>query len=195
MRKQVSGRLHDPPLRRRDIATRPIRCQVHFMKAIAVLVALLLVSLLSAQTPPAPPPESRQFDFWIGDWEVFSSDGKKQGENRIERMADGWGLLENWTAANGTTGKSLNTWTPRTKRWQQFWVSAGGALELAGGLNDKGEMVLEGRFTRRDGQEQVNRITWTPNPDDTVRQHWQSSSDGGATWTTSFDGLYRKRKK
>lgn len=165
------------------------------MKIFIWLVGLLAASTLAAQSPLSLPPEARQFDFWIGDWEVYSSDGKKQGENRIEKIGDGWGLLENWTAANGTTGKSLNTWTPRARRWQQFWVSAGGALELAGGLNEKGEMVLEGRFTRRDGKELVNRITWTPNPDGSVRQHWQTSSDGGATWTTAFDGIYRRKAK
>lgn len=165
------------------------------MKIIVALAALFLGSTLSAQTPPAPPPEARQFDFWVGEWEVFSPDGKKQGENRIERMAGGWGLLENWTGADGSDGKSLNTWMPRKKQWQQFWIGQGGALELAGGLNEKGEMVLEGRFTGRDGKERVNRITWTPNPDSTVRQHWQSSTDGGASWTTVFDGLYRRKGK
>ena len=25
---------------------------------------------------------------------------------------------------------------------------------------------------------------------DRVRQHWESSSDGGTTWTTAFDGVY-----
>ena len=27
--------------------------------------------------------------------------------------------------------------------------------------------------------------------DGTVRQHWETSGDGGATWATAFDGLYR----
>lgn len=157
---------------------------------------LLLVSSLSAQGPlPAPPPEARQFDFWLGEWEVFSPDGKKQGENRIEPVAGGWGLLEDWTGAGGYTGKSLNTWFPAKKRWQQFWVGQGGALELAGGLNERGEMVLTGRSAGADGKEILERITWTPNPDGTVRQHWQQSADGGATWTTVFDGRYRKKAK
>ena len=164
------------------------------MKIIAALATLFLVAIISAQTPPSPPPEARQFDFWLGDWEVFSPDGKKQGENCIERIANGWGLLENWTSADGNDGKSLNTWIPRKQQWQQFWVGTGGALELAGGLNDKGEMVLEERSIGRDGKERVNRITWTPNHDGTVRQHWQSSTDGGKAWTTVFDGIYRKKR-
>jgi hypothetical protein len=38
----------------------------------------------------------------------------------------------------------------------------------------------------------LNRITWTPNPDGTVRQRWDQSTDSGATWTTVFDGLYAR---
>jgi hypothetical protein len=165
------------------------------MKLRACLAALALVSALAAQNLPTPPPEARQFDFWIGDWEVFSPDGKKAGENRIESMAEGWGLLENWIGGGGYTGKSLNTWLPQKKQWQQFWVGAGDALLLSGGLNEKGEMVLVGQATDRAGKEVINRITWTPNADGTVRQHWESATDGGATWTKVFDGLYRKKAK
>lgn len=166
------------------------------MKLPAWLSALVLVSTAVAQTPPpVPPPEARQFDFWIGAWEVFSPDGKKQGENRIEPMAGGWGLREDWTGTGGYTGQSLNTWMPDKQQWQQFWIGVGGALELAGGLNDQGEMVLGGKSTGPDGKETRQRITWTPNPDGTVRQHWEQSPDGGQSWTTVFDGLYRKKAK
>lgn len=165
------------------------------MKLTLWFAALVFVSTLPAQTTPlAPPAEARQFDFWVGEWEVLSPDGKKAGENVIEKMAGGWGLLENWTGAGGYTGKSLNAWMPHKKQWQQFWIGVGGALELSGGLNGKGEMVLAGRTIGRDGREMVNRITWTPNPDGTVRQHWQSSVDGGTTWSTAFDGHYRRKK-
>jgi hypothetical protein len=39
-----------------------------------------------------------------------------------------------------------------------------------------------------------HRVAWYDNPDGTVRQWWESSTDGGATWETAFDGLYRKKK-
>ncbi len=158
------------------------------------LLGLLFVPhLLPAQVPPAPPPEARQFDFWLGEWDVVTPDGKPAGKSRIEKMAGGWGLLENWTDADGTSGKSLNTWFPAKKQWQQFWVGSGGALELAGGLNVQGEMVLTGVAIAATGGQKLDRITWTPNADGTVRQHWEQSTDNGHVWATVFDGLYRKR--
>jgi hypothetical protein len=162
---------------------------------ILALVGTLLVLNLPAQTPPSPPPlppESHQFDFWLGEWTVTNPAGKKAGESRIESIAAGSGLLENWTGAGGGIGKSLNCWNPAKKQWQQFWVGAGGSvLELGGGLVG-GNMVLSGEHDVG-GQRTIERITWTPNPDGSVRQHWEQSTDGGKTWKTSFDGLYRKK--
>jgi hypothetical protein len=172
------------------------------MKSRFLLVAglVLTASILCAQAP-APPPVNRDFDFWIGEWDVTTPDGRPAGSNRIEPVAGGRGLLEHWEGAAqpdgrpGVPGKSLNAYDPATQKWRQFWVGGGGAvLELAGGLAD-GNMVLVGERPLRDGRRQTNRITWTPKADGTVRQHWEQSLDGGSTWTTAFDGLYRRRSE
>lgn len=163
------------------------------------LAGALLAALppLSAQTappgPPPPPAEARQFDFWIGDWEVFTPDGRPAGENRIERIAAGWGLLEHWSGPGGANGWSLNTWVPGKSQWRQFWVGLGGALELSGGLDAAGRMVLVGETVARDGRRLRQRITWTPEADGTVRQHWEQSAEETAGWKTVFDGRYRRK--
>lgn len=145
-----------------------------------------------ASAQAALPPESRQFDFWLGEWDVTNPAGKAAGRSRIEAIAGGAGLLETWTGATGYSGRSLNAWNAARKQWQQFWVgSDGGVLELNGGLVD-GRMVLTGEHNVR-GRHLIERITWTPNADGSVRQHWEQSADAGKTWTTAFDGLYRKK--
>lgn len=159
----------------------------------SLLVPLALVAQQpSPPPPPVAPPESAQFDFWVGEWEVTGKGGKVVGRSRIEKIASGWGLLENWESPR-FPGKSINAWNPAKKCWQQFWVGSGGAiLELTGGLDAHGSMVIRGENPAPNGDTLLNRITYTPNADGTVRQHWEISSDGGATWSTSFDGLYRR---
>jgi hypothetical protein len=151
---------------------------------------------LSAQPAALPPlpPESHQFDFWIGEWEVFNPDGTLGGHSRVEGIAEGHALLENWTDADGSSGKSLNVYNVSRKQWQQFWVgSETPVLELRGGLQN-GSMVLTGRRTLSGGGRATDRLTWTPNADGTVRQLWEISRDNGKTWQTNFDGLYRRKK-
>ncbi len=48
--------------------------------------------------------ESRQFDFWIGDWDVFVN-GNKVGENLVELEMKGCTLVENWKNTGGGLGK------------------------------------------------------------------------------------------
>ncbi len=65
-------------------------------------------------------------------------------------------------------------------------------LSLEGGIV-RGEMVLQGtRLNAKSGKPQKQRITWTPNKDGSVRQHWETSDDDGRAWVNAFDGIYRK---
>ncbi|HEY5550402.1 MAG TPA: hypothetical protein VIK52_00835 [Opitutaceae bacterium] len=163
---------------------------------LACLASIFVMGTVSAQQqqPPAPPPEASQFDFWIGEWEVTQPNGKVAGYNSIVSVNGGRALLENWTSAAGNfAGKSLNSYDAVAKKWKQFWVDTGGSvLELSGGIVD-GKMVLAGRSITAAGGEMQQRITWTPNEDGSVRQHWEQSSDGGTTWQTAFDGHYVKK--
>lgn len=169
----------------------------------AACAATLLLALASAVADPAPvespmpkrkpsctATQHRQFDFWIGAWDVFTADGKKAGESRIEPIADGCALLEHWTGNGNVTGKSLNIYTADDGRWHQTWVdNSGSLLVIAGGFVD-GKMVMTSDPALPGAGQ---RITWTPNEGGSVRQLWESSTDSGKTWTVQFDGRYVRR--
>ena len=141
---------------------------------------------------PCNTPEYRQFDFWVGEWEVRNPSGQIAGTNSISRSYDGCLLVERWEGTGGGAGTSQNFYHQGDGRWHQNWIDsqARGPLWLIGGLDERGAMVL----TNSDpGASPRNRITWSPNPDGTVRQHWEQSTDAGATWATVFDGLYVPR--
>jgi hypothetical protein len=134
----------------------------------------------------------RQFDFWLGEWEVRTPNGKLAGVNRIEREYDGCVLHERYASERGYKGESLNAFDPGRNVWHQTWVdNQGTLLLLAGGLRGA-SMVLEGETRDASGRPTRHRITWTPNADGSVRQHWESTDDRGR-WTTAFDGLYTRK--
>jgi hypothetical protein len=141
-----------------------------------------------------PDARSHQFDFWIGTWEVRDM-GVMAGHNTIKPILDGCVLQETWKGVSNSAGSSLNFFDPGRQHWRQLWVwREGTTLELEGDFKD-GVMMLEGDAKNRDGTLTRNRISWSVNPDGTVRQHWEVSSDGGASWKTEFDGEYRRTKK
>lgn len=168
----------------------------------AASILFVVVGLAGAETLPAQAPsppaacsaaEYRQFDFWIGNWNVTQG-GKPAGTNRIDRILGGCALLENWLGVSGSVGNSLNYYDAARGVWHQTWIdNQGSPLELEGKF-ERGSLVLTGN-TRdpASGQTMINRLTWTPQPGGNVRQHWETSTDGGTTWTTAFDGLYAKQ--
>ena len=136
----------------------------------------------------------RQFDFWLGDWNV-TANGVPAGTNSVVAIQDGCVLQENWkgSGVGGITGTSFNVFDRATGRWHQTWVDASGTLlQLDGGLVD-GVMVLEGERPSPNGKgTALHRISWAPADDGSVRQLWEASQDGGNTWNVIFDGLYTR---
>jgi hypothetical protein len=158
--------------------------------------ALLLLALLQIPAPsPCSAPEYRQFDFWVGDWVVHNPKGQQVGTNRIEKVENGCGLQESWASTRGGyTGRSINSYRPSTGQWHQTWLGNDGGLLLLDGKFADGRMVLEGTGPSASGSVAFNRITWSRMEGGIVRQLWEQSTDGGKTWSTSFDGRYSPRR-
>ncbi|AUJ70777.1 MULTISPECIES: hypothetical protein [Pseudoalteromonas] len=133
----------------------------------------------------------RQFDFWLGDWSVTSVGGLESGRNRITREYDGCVIKESYTTELGYRGESINIYDASTHRWHQTWVDNSGLLLRLDGEFHEGKMVLQGDRKNAAGIKVTDKITWTANPDGTVRQVWLSKQ-GAEKWQIVFDGLYKK---
>ncbi len=147
--------------------------------------------------PCAHDPLHRQFDFWVGEWDVKATgneSGPSIGASRIEMIENGCLIFENWTGAGGSTGKSFNFYDRSLNKWRQVWVAnSGGALDLAGEYKDN-QMRYEGEAAGPNGQKVLQRLTFFNLTPDRVRQFWEQSADGGKTWTVAFDGTYIRKK-
>lgn len=165
-----------------------------------LLAGALLPDHAAAQGFPVSdrlPEEARQFDFWVGTWDVFVG-GRQVGVNVIESMLGGCVLLENWTNARDRGGKSFN-WIDRSTftepRWRQLWVDDGGnTLDYYDGHFSDGAMRFSGHTFDANGDSIPQKLTFHSVHPDTVRQVFEQSTDGGATWVVTFDGLYVKRR-
>lgn len=136
--------------------------------------------------------EHRAFDFWLGEWQVRTPDGKLAGVNRISSEYNGCVLHERYDTSRGYSGESLNTYDAGRKVWHQTWVDTSGTLLLLEGGMRNGSMVLEGQSTGTDSRVTKHRIIWTPNANGSVRQLWESTDDKGQ-WSIAFDGTYTRK--
>ncbi len=168
------------------------------MRNLNVWSILLLIALASATVRAVEisehcrGDEHRQFDFWLGAWEVHGADGQLAGHNDIRRVAGGCALQESWRGVRGGEGMSINSYDADTKRWTQRWVGVGVTLWLEGGF-EEGRMVLTSPGQRSTPRGPViDRISWSALDDGRVRQLWEVSGDHGASWQTIFEGLYSR---
>jgi hypothetical protein len=168
--------------------------------ATALGAVLAMATPASTQETPAPKPcsgpEHRQFDFWVGDWEVTQPDGTLAGTNSIEIILGGCVLRESWRSANGkSVGHSFSLYAGDGK-WHQTWVDNNGLLlELVGGLENgpSPRMVMSQERTAPDGKKALHEISWTKLETGQVRQHWRVTNDDGQTWNDVFVGIYTRR--
>ncbi len=142
----------------------------------------------TSQSAACDRPEHRQFDFWVGSWDVYPTGQEKLvAHSLIEKLYAGCTIRENWMPLGKGGGGSLNMYDPAKRKWHQTWQdSQNGRVEFDGGVV-AGKMVLISA-----GSQSFTRMTYSQNADGSVRQLGEQSVDAGKTWQPSFDFTYRK---
>jgi hypothetical protein len=138
-------------------------------------------------------PEYKQFDFWVGEWDVMDN-GRKIATSSIQRIVGDCIIFENYSQEDGYSGKSFNFFDATLRKWRQTWVdSSGNVSEFAGEFRDNA-MRLEGESHRQNGQRVLRRMILSTVRPDRVRQYSERSVDGGTTWSLAYDYLYIRRR-
>jgi tetratricopeptide (TPR) repeat protein len=149
------------------------------------------------QRPCAYTPENRQFDFWVGEWSVATTQGAvPAGDSRIELILEDCIVQENWKSLNSPySGKSYNVYNQSLKRWEQYWVdNVGGNIFFYGGLRDGVMDYFTDEIPQAGGPPLKRHLQFIPLGPDKVRQFSRGSTDGGKTWTVEYDFTYTRKK-
>jgi hypothetical protein len=174
-------------------------------RAIPVLAILAATPAPGAAQSKAAPvrhcasAEYRQFDFWLGRWDVYPS-GRSElvAHSLIESVYNGCGVRENWMPLKTeNSGGSLNIYVSSESLWRQTWIDSSGArVDFKGKWNGKA-MVLEGYWQDfvAPGKGALVRMTYSEGSDGSVRQLGEASEDDGKSWQPNFDFTYRPAKR
>jgi hypothetical protein len=168
---------------------------MRFLQLLFVLIGVFVSSVLYSQNTACAccTAEYKDFNFWLGEWKVYNPAGKFVGQNTITLMQDSCVLQENWASTGRFRGTSYNFYDAASRKWNQVWVDNQGSNLFLKGEFVNGQMVMTSEEKiNQQGAKYVDRISWTPNADGSVRQFWQQSTDGGKVWSTLFDGTYKR---
>lgn len=160
-----------------------------------------LTQQAAASTQPCASPGYREFDFWVGNWDiawpasVTTQNQPGRGTNRIESSFNGCVIVEHFNAPGmPLVGMSVSVFNPVTRKWSQTWVDDSGSYitGLTGEFKD-GQMVLSREVTAPSGQKVIQRVIWKNIRRESIDWTWERSSDGGQTWQLLWSIRYQRK--
>lgn len=165
---------------------------------------LLLFALLTVAASPlfaaehasaCSAPVYRQFDFFAGDWDTYDvqAPGKVVARNTVKVILDGCVIHEDYRQNDGLHGESYSLYDAARKVWHQSWVTNHGDLLLLDGGMQGDRMVFRGVERKAGKPDALVRAVWCRQGDG-VRETAERSLDGGKTWKTEFDILFKPHK-
>ncbi len=143
-------------------------------------------------------PESRQFDFWVGEWDVSPSGstlGVTVAESSITLTDQGCVIIEHWRPFGGGHGHSINIYDPIDKKWHQTWADANGTrTEYSGAIDSENVLRLDNLGpVAQDQSPGRRRMNFRRIDERTVRQWGEVFDDATQAWTVEWDFTYRRR--
>jgi tetratricopeptide (TPR) repeat protein len=146
---------------------------------------------------------AREFDFWIGEWDVYNhATNLLVGKSSIQKISGGCAILENYSSTLAPySGKSINYYDGARGKWEQDWVGSSGvkmpSLDIqryiAGEYRDSAM-----RFTyqtTKNSQVAIGNFIFYDMGPDKVRQYQDISTDSGKTYQPVYDLIYIRKKK
>ncbi len=166
-----------------------MRC---FWSIFVALVVFTGLQPLMAQKCAAP--ECRQFDFWIGEWELSWTDKEGNpvtGKNTIKAILDSCVIQEEFIGPS-FRGISVSVYNIRKSIWQQTWVdNNGGYLDFTGKFT--GDNMVLSRTADLPTGKRLQRMTWYNITTDRLDWDWEISDDNGMTWNLAWRIHYRRK--
>lgn len=150
---------------------------------------------------PCDLPEGKQFDFWLGEWELSwpaeqsggSAGGTARGTNSVRRILDGCIIEEAFRFPGGQLeGRSVSAYDARARVWRQTWVDNRGNYLTFSGVFRDGAMELRTAPYEREGAVYISRMVFRNISRDSFDWDWQRSRDGGATWQDLWNIHYER---
>jgi tetratricopeptide (TPR) repeat protein len=142
--------------------------------------------------------KAREFDFWVGEWDVYQTGTNRLvGQSSVQIASGGCMILENWTAIGvPNTGKSMNFVDTKTDKWEQVWVGSGriGANIFVNGEYRDSAMHFDFEQPGQNGNKLKGRFTFFNQGPNQVRQLNETSPDEGKTWSTAYHLTYIRKK-
>lgn len=134
-----------------------------------------------------------QFDFWLGEWNVYNENDNLVGTNTIIKDYDNCVLVEKWVSSEKNKGTSTNFYDKTDGYWHQIWVDNSGYILKLKGNFITNSMILKSDMIKGENGNYFNQITLTKNKNETITQLWEVFNEKNVKISEAFKGIYKKK--
>ncbi len=140
--------------------------------------------------PCAASSESRQLDFWLGDW-TSADPASGGGNSKVSLSLDKCLFTEHWDGGKGHVTDKMFAYSPEDKSWYGMFADNDGRVHVfVEGKVQSGSAEFRGRSRGPKGEAILNRLNVTRVAPNKVAETWEKSTDNGASWTTAYRAEY-----
>ena len=138
--------------------------------------------------------ESRQLDYFLGDWTITNPGGSGSSTSQVSLSLDQCLFIERWDSGGGHMGQDMFAYNPDQKSWNGMFSDNQGRVHLfVDGTVAAGSAEFHGPSRGPNGEQVLNRVRLTRITPNKLEQTWEKSTDNGATWKTVFSGVYSRK--
>jgi SAM-dependent methyltransferase len=173
----------------------------HRHRLIPIFLAIACICLAAPRavraqdsSPCSANPESRQLDFWLGDWTVRYPGISATSSSKVHFSLDKCLVVESWIGGKGHRGENMFAYSSDDKSWHGMFADNEGRVHVFEGKVAHGAAEVIGPNRGPNGEAILNRIKIVRLSDNTVKQTWEKSKDNGATWSMEFQGDYARKQ-
>jgi hypothetical protein len=174
-----------------------VRWSRHCRSSLFVVAALAWFCLATPRVvgatqpePCSPNSDSRQLDFWLGNWTVTYPGASAPSASRVYLDLDQCLLVESWDGGKGHSGKNMFAYSSDDKTWHGMFADNQGRVHVFEGKVAPGSAEFTGPSRGPNGESVLNKIKVVRVNANKVEQSWEKSRDNGDTWTMEFQGEY-----
>lgn len=141
-------------------------------------------------------PHHNDFDYWVGEWDVYvTGTNNLIGKSSITKEDGGCSIHEFFKSlVSPQSGNSISYYNTKNQKWEQLYVGSGGGNTFyTDGEYKDGKMHFTYNLNYNGTLYPGNFIFYNISPDE-VRQYQDYTVDGGKTFKVGYDFTYKRRK-
>lgn len=143
------------------------------------------------ERPCAGNSETRQLDFWLGNWSLGS--GADKSTSKVSLSLDQCVFVEHWTNGQGHVTEKLFAYSPEDKNWYGMFADNEGRVHVfVDGRVSSDVAEFHGPSRGPNGEPVLNRLKVVRVSANKIEEVWEKSTDNGSNWTTAYRADYSR---